>query len=467
VLGSAAPEGAVTWLQRLMDLPNSRFALQFGDADVAVQLEAGLNRPLRPTSLTAYMDPADFVPDPEAEPTPAPTATPAPDPDVVVLPGMDELLDIGGARSAVYWPAGGTATSDVVSEIGGITVDDQTSLTLLSSAATAGGAVGETVPARARVDEADVLVYDADASAALRDASLEDTARRGAPLTAAAAYLAFATDESGGGPLLVTVDRAQGRSNVALGATIGAALRTPGAVPITLSGLSAADASPITLTDAAVPSERVAAASALFADEAELSRFATILDEPSLLTGPERAEILQLLGAGWTGDDLAWNAAVATHRQATAATLDAVGLLPTDSIDLYGSNAGLRFWVRNDLPYPVNLVLYATPDDLRLDVQGENPVVATASSNTRVEVPVQARLGNGEVTIALQLRSPASVAIGDPMSVDVNVRAEWETFGVAALGTVVGALLLLGVVRTVLRMRARRKAAETDAADDA
>jgi hypothetical protein len=93
--------------------------------------------------------------------------------------------------------------------------------------------------------------------------------------------------------------------------------------------------------------------------------------------------------------------------------------------------------------------------------------VATASSNTRVEVPVQARLGNGEVTIALQLRSPASVAIGDPMSVDVNVRAEWETFGVAALGTVVGALLLLGVVRTVLRMRARRKAAETDAADDA
>jgi hypothetical protein len=113
--------------------------------------------------------------------------------------------------------------------------------------------------------------------------------------------------------------------------------------------------------------------------------------------------------------------------------------------------------VRNDLPYPVNLVLYVTPDDLRLDVQRANPLIAQPSSNTRVEVPVQARVGNGDVTLDLQLRSRASVAIGDPESVEVSVRAEWETFGLAALGIVVGALLLFGVVRTVRRIRARQR----------
>jgi hypothetical protein len=168
---------------------------------------------------------------------------------------------------------------------------------------------------------------------------------------------------------------------------------------------------------------------------------------------------------GWMPTPEAWSEAIAGHRAATQVTLDSVSLLPTSTIDLYGANAGLRFWVRNDLEYPVNLVLYVTPDDLRLDVQRANPVVAQVQSNTRVEVPVQARVGNGEVTLDLQLRSRASVAIGDPESVDVTVRAEWETFGITALGIVVGGLLLLGIVRTVLKLRARRRtrAASRDA----
>ena len=61
VLGTSAPVSATAWLARLESLSNSRFALQFGDADLAPQLQAGLARPLRPISLQAYMDPADFV----------------------------------------------------------------------------------------------------------------------------------------------------------------------------------------------------------------------------------------------------------------------------------------------------------------------------------------------------------------------------------------------------------------------
>ena len=54
VLGTAAPDSAEDWLARLESLPNSRFALQFGDADVTAQLDAGLPAPLGPTSFTAW-----------------------------------------------------------------------------------------------------------------------------------------------------------------------------------------------------------------------------------------------------------------------------------------------------------------------------------------------------------------------------------------------------------------------------
>jgi hypothetical protein len=70
-----------------------------------------------------------------------------------------------------------------------------------------------------------------------------------------------------------------------------------------------------------------------------------------------------------------------------------------------------------------------------------------------VEVPVQARLGNGEVTIALALSSPSGVPIGTAQQVDVNVRAELEGVGVVILSVLVGGLIVLGLVRTVLHRR--------------
>lgn len=467
VLGSAAPDSATAWLERLELLSNSRFPLQFGDADIAAQLETGLSAPLGPTSLTAYMNPDDFIPQADADATPAPTPSPGVDPDAPVIPTLAELTAIGpNSRGGVYWPTGGTAGPETLDELGDITVDDQESLTVIPSRTTTAGDRGATVRAHGVAGEASALVYDSDISAALEQASaLDDTPLRGAALARATAYLAFAAAETDGAPLLVSLGRNPGRSRVGLGATINAAVNAPGVTPFTLGGLANSRAARIEVVEADEQPARVAAASALLASEGELARFATILDDTSLLTGPERAEILQLLGNGWLTDETAWAEALGDHRAQTRTTLDSVGLVPTAPINLFGSNVGLRFWVRNDLPYPVNLVLYATPDDLRLDVQRANPLIAQPSSNTRVEVPVQARVGNGDVTLDLQLRSRTSVAIGDPESVEVSVRAEWETVGIAALGIVVGGLLLLGVVRTVLRIRARRRGADAAAAE--
>ncbi|GAA1921729.1 hypothetical protein GCM10009775_12680 [Microbacterium aoyamense] len=460
VLGVSAPESAVAWLERLAGLPNARFALQFGDADPAVQVEAG-GSPHTPTSLAAFLNAADFppvTPDDEPAATPTPSPSPSVDPLAPSFPALDALLDVSATRGAVYWPSADSVTPGAVESLGALGTDEDGSLTLVPSTATDAGAGGSAVSAHASAGDAGLLVYDADMSRELSEAAARaEGPIRGASLAAASAYLSFASAEAGDGVVLAALDRSTSASQVSLRAAIEAASDYPDVTATSFATIIDGAPQALRIADAEPPAERVSEASSLFSEEAEIARFATILDDPALLTGPERAEILQLLGVGWDAEPEAWAAAVAEHHQATRTTLGSVRLLPTTTINLVGSAAALKFTVRNDLPYPVNLVLYATPDDLRLDVQRANPVVATAASNTRVEVPVGARLGNGEVTLTLQLRSRASVAIGPVETVDVNVRAEWETFGIVALSVVVGGLLVLGVVRTVRRARARRR----------
>ena len=471
VLGTSAPPSALDWLTRLESLQNTRFALQFGDADPAVQVDAGLPGPQSPTALTAYMSPADFQPG--ETPTPTPAATPAPtatgepiDPSVPVYPDLPALLDVGEARAGIFWPAASTASAAAITTLGAIADDEVPSTTLVSSRSTTAGAEGEAVAARGRVGDAGVLVYDADVSRELTRASvLDDGTLRGAALTAATAYLSFAAAQVGEDPLLVALDRTSDRSRVGLRTALLAALAAPGATPVGIDGLVAATPAPVEMADVPVDEAVVASASALFTDEDDLTRFATVLDDPALLTGPERAGILQLLGVGRMSVDT-WSTAVAEHRSETRETLDSVRLVPSPPINLLGTGAGLWFTVRNDLPYPVGLVLVTTPDDLRLDVQRSSPFSATPASNTRVEVPVASRVGRGDVGLTLQLRSRTGVAIGDTESAQVNVRAEWETYGLIALAVLVGGLLVLGVVRTVRRVRARSRAPrQSDAAD--
>lgn len=470
VLGSSAPPSAVEWLERLEGLPHSRFALQFGDADVAAQVQAGLPQPLQPTSLLTYMDPADFAPDddssgdatpsptPSSSPTPTPTASVTPAPTGPVYPDLPELLSIGGStRSAVYWPATASAGPEVVRTLAALGTLEQPALTLVSSSSTE---ATTTVAARASADGSELLVYDSGVSSALQAASTtDDSGDRIARTVAATAQLAFATTESAGRPLLVTVDRGVERSRAALRAAITAATLAPGVAAVTLEELAASTPDAVRLVEVEPMAERTSATTLLLADEAEIDGFATVLTDPQLLTGRERAEILQLLGVPWRTDVEAAGIALASHRSATAETLDSIGILATN-VTLASYDASFRPYVRNDLPYPVTLEIVTRPSDPQLVVKERIEVVAQGASNTRIEVPVQARVGNGSVTLAMQLYSPTGVEIGRVTSATVEVHAEWETIGLVVLVALMVVFIGLGVIRTVLARRARRRERE-------
>jgi len=163
--------------------------------------------------------------------------------------------------------------------------------------------------------------------------------------------------------------------------------------------------------------------------------------------------------------DKAFPKRVAEHRSQTVDTLGSVGIQEPAPVQLFTSAAPLPVWIRNDLPWPVNLTLFTQPSDPRLSVQESTPVKGGASSNTRVTVPVEARVGSGEVEVQFRLTSPTGVPIGAAASATVTVRADWEGIGLGILSGVIVLLLGVGVLRTVLRRGRARAAVDTHAAE--
>ena len=447
-LGTAAPTRVVDWLTRLETLPNERFALQFGDADAATQAHAALPGLLQPTGLSGLLDPKLFPSIPSTAspaPTPSPTAEPA-------LPDDAELTTISGAMPAILWPRGDVTGDDLATFAGYLGGPGTTILPSTS--------IGEKLSGHAVVGENELLITDAAISAALSDAAAEpDTDARAGSLAAANGHLYLAAQNAPGVPLLIGLERDETRTAAALRAAISA-VDTPS---YDISMLRSAPPAAVTLT-AAPDASRATALQTLLADETTLGAFSSILTEPQLLLGPERIQILRVIAVGPTAEEFA--DAVDEHRKATRTTLGSVGIEPSSTIQLFGANADFGFWVRNDLPWPVNVRLLAEPSDLRLDVQRETEAVADAASNTRVKVPVSARLGSGDLTVELSLKSPTGVDIGTTRYADVSVRAEWETIGLVIFGGLAVLLIVFGVVRTVRRRR-RNEAAEMQDADAA
>jgi hypothetical protein len=452
-LGSAAPETAREWLVRLDALPNTRFALQFGDADATAQAQAGLPELLQPTTLAPFLDAANFPQTPATPlPTGSPTATPGPTPSPTStpqLPDDTELTAIDGALPQILWPDDELGEDDLAAFTRYL---GEGTTTVVSSAA-----LGGQSAAHAAVGGHDLLVTDAGLSESLSDVAAEaDPVDRQRLLAEAAALLTLAEDRVAGAPLLIGLDRDENRNADAL----RDAISTADSIGFELSALRATPATPASITAQADPA-RAAAVTNLLADEGTLTAFSSILADPQVLLSPERIRILRTLAVGTSAKAFAKN--LAEHRERTTETLEAVSIPPSSTIQLLTANADLPIAVRNDLPWPVTVQLFVSPADPRLEVTPMTETVVEANSTKRVKVPVSARVGSGEVDLRLSLYSPTGVQIQGQQEIRVAVRAEWETIGLVVFGGLAALLIALGVVRTVRRKR--REGAEEAAAE--
>ncbi|CAM5435822.1 2-oxoglutarate dehydrogenase OS=Leifsonia shinshuensis OX=150026 GN=HNR13_000349 PE=4 SV=1 [Leifsonia shinshuensis] len=467
-LGNSAPPTATAWLDRLSSLPNDTFSLGYGDADVAGQLQAGLPAPLQPTALGYALDPKNFTPTPTSigEPqtatatpaaTPSPTPTPGTSPS---LPTLDRLLAWKYSLSGVAWPGDDTVrTADLAplaaSGLGTV---------ILSGSNTNADKLAATPNAPARNGSSTLAVSDQRLSDALRQAvsAPSDLAWNTAMSKLNAQLELISAEGTASHHVLLAMDRSWPSSGTQLQRTLDALFTSPWAAPSTFPALLKASQSPeLSLTDSPESQTRIDSIHLLLQDEKSMDEFATILADPTTLTGQTRAQLLTLLAVSWQNPRTDWTAAVDASRQGTIRTLHAVHILPTENVNLVSAQGSIPFTVSNELTNEaVTVVLSASPSNSRLEIDAPTTKTIPQDSRATMLVPVKAKVGNGQVILSLQLYSPTGVPIGDPSSVTVDVHADWEGIGALIFGGLLVLLFGFGIVRNILRRRDQRKKGE-------
>jgi hypothetical protein len=481
VLGSSAPDSAQQWLEELERLPNESFPLQYGDADLAAQLQAGgIQVPLAPTSFGYALNPDDFAspltvgetPEPTptgtataATNTPSPTPTPSENPNV---PTTAQVLSWPYSLSGIAWPASASMRAADVATLAAAGFGT----TILDSANTNAADLDTTPAAALPVSGGTALVSDDGVSLALRaaaDATSDDA--RSAAMASLNAQLALISTEKGSANrvLLATLGRDWPPSGFRAGQTFSALDAMPWVQSVSLrTALQAPTTQGLAMVDKTEAPERIARVQQLRDTEAQLAAFASVLTDPTTLTGSARNGFLALLGIGWLGPQNDWPSAVDAAMKKNNAILRSVQILPTGTITVASAQSLIPITVTNDYTQPVNVVLRATASNGRIEVDSDTAKTIPAKASAKVLVPVKAKLGNGKVTLRLQLFSPPSAsgtpqqAIGDAQSASVDVHADWEGLGALIIGILVVALFGFGLVRSILRRRRERH--EADAA---
>jgi hypothetical protein len=479
VLGQSAPASAQTWLSSLARLGNQSFALQYGDADPALQVQAGLAAPLQPTDFGYAMSAGNFnapltVGEPTGStpsPTPTPTSSPTGGPQ---LPPLSELIGFPYKLGGIAWPAAGTVRAADVTALAAAGLKTTIVSSANTNAATLGGTPDPVLPLPGG---GTALVTDDELSQALQAAATASDPTGSTVATAALnAQLALAAENAPVGGVVVAslgriwptdATRASAAIATALGSTFSRAANLPAA-------LASAPTPGLALVDQQNTDDRTAKAGALLDLAGEprtggtpaatnIARFSSVLATPALLTGDVRARLLDLFSVGWFGSD-DWAPAVNKQLTSMHQSLSAVQIVSPGSIRQASRQALIPLTVTNKLNHPVSVVLRATPSSARLEVDSDTVKTIAAGSSAKVLVPVKAQLSNGTVHLALQLYSQSGVPIGSARSAEIDVHADWEGIGALVFGVIVVGFFSFGLFRTIQRRRREKDAAEGEPA---
>lgn len=450
ILGSSAPPSALAWLERLDAATNPTFSLGWADADVTLQTQSGAGSVLQPETFDFAIDPALFAPAPgTASPQPTPTAGDDSLPD---LPTSDEILAWPYTLSGIAWPRDDTA---IAADLPKIAASGYTTTILSSRNVARDASAGPAV----QVDGTGVLVSDSAVSAALRSAA---SAQLPAEWEAAVRELSSAISagarvQPGSATLFATFDRAILPLGNRLADTLSALAADPSVELVPLAQALGADPAAATVIDEPQPADRVSRAGQMIEGANAERQFASVANDPAAITSDRRLELLTLLSAEWDDDLEGWPTAADAFTTASIDLRNSVHLVTSSNFLLVADNDQyLPITVNNALPQAVTVYITVHSQSSLLVID-ENRVKLEieAGAQAKKNVPVHS-LSNGVVEVDVSLTSSTGVAIGAPISSEVNVQAGWETPIVVAVAVLVVVVFGVGVVRTVLR---RRKAA--------
>lgn len=135
---------------------------------------------------------------------------------------------------------------------------------------------------------------------------------------------------------------------------------------------------------------------------------------------------------------------------ATKRTIDQVGNGLTVSaprqMNLISANTEIPVPVSNQLGVPVQIHVWAQPQDSRLSADKPAKIQLAPYSSATARIPIKA-VGNGNLRVKVLITTPKGDQIGQTSTIDLLVRAHWEDRAFTVLAILVTVVFTVGLVR--------------------
>lgn len=180
-------------------------------------------------------------------------------------------------------------------------------------------------------------------------------------------------------------------------------------------------------------------------------RYATIASNPESVVVQRWNRYLALFSSAWIANPQGQTSEWERAQADSAEFQDSVYVEQGSAITVLADRTELPVTIRNDLPSAVTVQLVVSP--ARGILRVEQPtvsVVIPAESFQRVSVPVRS-LANGTVPVEVGLTNSLGAPLGDTVSVQVTIRAGWESVITIVLAGLIGLVFATGIYRAVQR----------------
>ena len=213
------------------------------------------------------------------------------------------------------------------------------------------------------------------------------------------------------------------------------------------------------IDDDELPADLLTAASGT---AATLQSVSSVLSDPPALLGDYTGLESVVASASWRADPATRSAQVPAAAAAGTGVTSSLAAVPSSTINLISSEAQLPVRITSSLDQDVTVQVYLVSDNKRLQVPRTTTVKVPANQQAKVTVPIRA-VGSGDVGLTVQVLAADGTTVGRPTTVDMRVRADWESRGT---GIIVGLLVSIVVIGTVRTVRRGRRTAVAPAAQE-
>lgn len=129
-------------------------------------------------------------------------------------------------------------------------------------------------------------------------------------------------------------------------------------------------------------------------------------------------------------------------------------IVPGSKVNLVARDARIPVTVKNNTDEAVTVMVRGEASSFRIEVLESAEVLIPARSSAIAELPVRA-IANGAVQVKVWVEEKSGEKIGEDVIIEVNVAYDVELFLLVSLAVGMFALIIVGVVRTVIKLGRR------------